>query len=73
MQALTSGNGNLVHGAMRVLTGIRSTLRYLDTVKVLVCYALPVWQREYLDSSYLLTEKQKRDVKIQCSALVSCG
>ena len=35
MQALTSGDGNLVHGAMRVLTGIKSTLQYLDTVEVL--------------------------------------
>ena len=36
MQALTSGDGNLVHGAMRVLTGIKSTLCYLDTVEVLL-------------------------------------
>ena len=30
MQALTSGDGNLVHGAMRVLTGtsIKSTIQY---------------------------------------------
>jgi len=28
MQALTSGDGNLVHGAMRVLTGIKSNILY---------------------------------------------
>lgn len=34
MQALTSGDGNLVHGAMRVLTGIKSTFQYLNTFEV---------------------------------------
>ena len=72
MQALTSGDGNLVHGAMRVLTGIKSTLCYLDTVEVLLLLCF-VSMAKRIPGIKIPIDRIKRDGKIHCSALVSCG
>jgi len=63
MQALTSGDGNLVHGAMRVLTGIKSTFQYLDTIEVLflLCF---VSMAQIISGLKVPVDRIKRNVKM---------
>ena len=71
MQALTSGDGNLVHGAMRVLTGIKSTLWYLDTIEVLFNILCFVNMAKRIPGLKIPLDRIKRDVKIVLLRLVT--